>query len=692
MAGSRSSGPSVRAAYSATASRRRVGRGTGLAALLLLLALVPLAVGSAPLAQAAAVNLVGNGNLATGTGMPGCFFDASWGTNTRQGAITTDMPQGVTGRSYTMTVSNYSSGDAKIMSTADSGCAPTVDAAKTYTLSVYLRSTVSANAVVVFVQNSSGGWDFWKTLPTVPATSVWQQQTLTLSGLPVGTTRISFGVAAVGAGTLSTTGYSLLDTSAAPGPDVTGQWTVSQLALPDRAVHATLLRDGRLLLIAGSGNDANNFAAGTFTTKVFNPSTGALTDVPTPSDMFCSDHVTLPDGRVLIQGGTAAFPGVNGAQTFTGLHSSYIFDPATNAFTKVNDAQDGHWYPTMTKLGNGDVWMAGGLGDTTNSVSVKTEMFNTAQQRWESYGEMTQSWQYWGEYPHMFLLQDGRLFYSGAHTFGNQRAGSGASLYNIGAGTVGDVPGLTDKDLRDHAGSVLVPPAQNQTVLIAGGGHIDTGSAPTNSTATVNLNAASPTYVAAPPLPGPGRQYVNLTTLFDRTVLASNGATGNRTGNIFAASIYHPTTNTWDAGIPADPVGRNYHSTALLLPDGRVIVMGSNPIDGSFESRISIYSPPYLFKGTRPTITSAPTTSTYGASFSVGVTGGVVSASLTSPGSDTHQMDSNSRLVDLPITGSGTTRTVQVPGNPNLLPPGPYMLTVVDSSGVPSIAKWITVR
>ncbi|WP_111765975.1 galactose oxidase-like domain-containing protein [Nakamurella deserti] len=642
---------------------------------------------------AAAGNLVGNGDLAAGPNFPGCFFDGSWGTSRRQGALSADVPAGVSGRSYSLTVADHASGDAKIMQSADPGCAATVTATGNYTVGLFYRSTVAANAVVVFTQDAAGGWTFWQTLATLPAAAAWTQQTYTLTGLPAGTTRVSFGVAALGNGTLSTAGYSL---TAAPatqaGLDVTGRWSVSAVTLPGRAIHTTLLRDGRLLLIAGSGNDANNFAAGSFTTSVWNPATGVTTPVPTPEDMFCSGHVTLPDGRVLIQGGTKDFPGVDGAETFTGLRSSYIFDPATNAFTRTNDAQDGHWYPTLTKLGNGDVWMAGGLGETFNSVSVKTEIFRTAEQRWLAYGEMTQSWQYWGEYPHMFLMADGRLFYTGGHTFGDQRSGTGASIYDIATGTVGDVPGLTDKDLRDHAGSVLLPPAQDQRFLIAGGGHIDVGAAPTNSAAVIDLDVAAPAFRAAPAMPGPGRQYVNLTTLFDRTVLASNGATGNRTGDIAAAAIYRPAANTWTTNTPADPVGRNYHSTAVLMPDGRVMVMGSNPIDGSFESRISVYEPPYLFKGTRPTLTAAPSFATYGSTVSVGVTGTAVSASLTSPGSVTHQMDSNARLVDLPMTGTGATRTLTVPANPDLLPPGPYMLTVLDASGVPSVARWITIR
>ncbi|MDE8667811.1 DUF1929 domain-containing protein [Pseudarthrobacter sp. H3Y2-7] len=645
-----------------------------------------------------ASNLVVNGNYATGTDIPTCWMEGSWGTNSRSAALSaSDVPAGSPAgtRSFAYTVTGYQSGDAKIMASDGTGCAPTVSASTSYTLGVQYKSTVATNAIPLFTATSTGGWQYWTTLSTLPAAGSWTQVTAPVPAIPAGTTRLSFGMAAVGNGTVMSTGWTLTAAGATTPPPnadpraTTGEWQIASITLPNRGIHQTLLRDGRVLVISGSGNDEGNFRAGQFTTHVWNPITGDMTQIPTPEDMFCSGHVTLPDGRILIQGGTKAW--WTPTDGFKGLRSSYIFDPATNLFTRTNDANEGHWYPTLTKLGNGNVWMGGGLTDQANQYGGHTtEMFNTATGSWLPTAQVPQTWTYWGEYPHMFLLGDGRLFYTGAHTFGDQRPGSGSSLYNWLTAQVADIPGLRDKDLRDHAGSVLLPPAQNQRFMIAGGGYIDKGAAPTNSVDLINMNDASPTWHPGPDLPGPGRQYVNLTNMFDRTVLASNGATGNRTGNISAASIFNPATDTWTT-IPADPVGRNYHSMNLLLPDGRVMILGSNPIDGSVEMRVSIYNPPYLFRGTRPTVTLASASATFGQSLSLEVTGNVASASLTSPMSSTHQMDTNSRLVDLPITGTGTTRTAVVPSNASLLPPGPYMLTVMDDKGAVSVARWITI-
>jgi hypothetical protein len=406
--------------------------------------------------------------------------------------------------------------------------------------------------------------------------------------------------------------------------------------MPLRAMHATALRDGRVLLIAGSGNNYDDFRAGTFKASVWNPNTGGFTNIAVPEDMFCSGHVTMPDGRILIMGGTVSYAGDPAGEAFRGLRTSYIFNPATNTFTKTpNNTIEGHWYPTLTKIENGNIWAAGGYTHKAGGGgSTSIEMFDVASALWGTAATVPQINRYLGTYPHMFLLADGRMFYTGGHTFGDQQPGTGSFLYDWRSKSIGDISGLRNAGLRDQAGSVLLPPAQNQTFMIAGGGSTDYGGA-TNSVDLIDMKQGAPSWHAGPNVPGgQGRMYLNLTTLPDRTVLASNGATGNRTGNVSAAGIYNPVSNAWTT-VDADPIGRNYHSAAVLLADGRVAVFGSNPADGSYELRISLYEPPYLFKGTRPTVT-APGDVTYGQNVSLGVTGNVVSASLTSPTSSTH--------------------------------------------------------
>lgn len=634
-----------------------------------------------------------NGDLSAGAGVPTCFQNAGWGQSTTTTQLLNEVPTGATGRSWRIATTGYQSGDAKLLAGEAAGCAPTVQPGQTYDFSVAYRSTAPTQSITLF-RHTAAGWGYWTDLQALPASTGWATVTVPTPAVPAGTDRVSFGVSLNSNGTLDTTGYSFKLHSTTPppasgGPEVTGQWTVSGTQMPLRTVHSTLLRDGRLLLIAGSGNDVNQFRAGSFKAAVWDPVANTFTNLTVPDDMFCSGHVTLADGRVMIAGGTANFPGTNGAINFQGAKYTYVFDPATMKFTRISDMADAHWYPTLTKLANGDVWSAGGLNAASDGT-VATEMFSFNQFRWLGLNEVPQTWTYWGTYPHMFLMADGRMFYSGGHTFGNQRPGTGASIYDWQTAQVADVPGLREPNLRDQAGSVLLPPAQNQKVMIVGGGNTEQYAEGTDLVDVINLNAATPAYTPAPTVPGGGRTYINLMTLPDRTVLATGGAHGNRGAEVISSSTYDPVGNRW-IDTADDPIGRGYHSSAILLPDGRVAVLGSNPMDNSFELRISVYSPPYLFKGARPTVTVPTATAGYGQQLSLGVTGDVVAASLTAPSSATHQTDTNARLVDLPITGTGATRQATVPANRNLLPPGPYMLTVLDSNGVPSVASWVLV-
>jgi hypothetical protein len=507
--------------------------------------------------------------------------------------------------------------------------------------------------------------------------------------------RISFGLSIAGNGLLSTTNYSMTKHQPAvpptpEGPETVGAWELQSAELPVRALHTTLLHDGRLLLIAGSGNDETNFDAGSFRAVVWSPATDAFDEIPVPYDMFCSGHVTLPDGKVLLAGGTEAFPeAAEGPTTFKGSKKSYYFDPVDNQFHPLDDMAGAHWYPTLTKLGNGDVWSAGGLDEKAEGT-VLTEMFDTSAMRWLPQNQVPQTWSFWGTYPHMFLLDDGKMFYTGGHTFGNGLPGTGSSVYDWTTARIWDVPGLRQKDLRDQAGSVFIGPAQDQRLMIVGGGNADSNIPATGLVDIIDFKEPNPHYEPGPDLPGPGKMYVNVINLPDRTVLATSGATLNRSGNVQTSAIYDPASNDWTS-VTGDPVGRNYHSTAVLLPDGRVVVMGSNPLDNSFEARISVYSPPYLFKGPRPEVTSAPEQVSYGQTVQLGVRGDVAAASLISPMSSTHQTDTNARVVDVPLAGTGDTRTAQIPGNPNLLPPGPYMLSVLTDDGIPSVARWVWV-
>jgi hypothetical protein len=303
----------------------------------------------------------------------------------------------------------------------------------------------------------------------------------------------------------------------------------------------------------------------------------------------------------------------------------------------------------------------------------------------------------------MILMQDGRLFYSGSYVFGdNAVPGTGSAIYNYQANTVTPVPGLRNPNQRDQSMSVLLPPAQDQRVLIAGGGNIISNPDAHRLTDIIDLKQPSPAYTPGPLLPtgtltggvpettSQGKMYVSLVDLPDGSVLETGGALHNRADPVFEASLFDPATNTFTGGLATDPVPRGYHSSAFLLPDGRVMAVGNNPGDGSFDMRVSIYSPPYLFKGARPQILSAANTSwTYGSTQTITVDTAITRASLIRPMAVTHSSDPNQRYVDLPLTVDGNTIGLNVTSNPNIAPPGWYMLFVVGANGAPSVSTWV---
>src|SRR5512135_3925018 len=238
--------------------------------------------------------------------------------------------------------------------------------------------------------------------------------------------------------------------------------------------------------------------------------------------------------------------------------------------------------------------------------------------------------------------------------------------------------------------------------MIVGGGPSDSGVA-TTSADVADLSAGQPAYTPAAPM-NLARIHLSAVLLPDRAVLVTGGSAQreNRQQAALPAEIYDPAADTWTQ-VAAASVARLYHSVALLLPDARVVVAGGNPPpfgsqvpweppDPNEELRIEVYSPPYLFRGPRPEIASVPVEWRYGDTVDVSTPDAdrVRWASLVRPGVTTHSYNTSQRLVDLPISrqGGGAV-TVEVTGEPNLAPPGWYMLFLTDTAGVPSVAAWV---
>jgi hypothetical protein len=160
---------------------------------------------------------------------------------------------------------------------------------------------------------------------------------------------------------------------------------------------------------------------------------------------------------------------------------------------------------------------------------------------------------------------------------------------------------------------------------------------------------------------------------------------------VLTPELWNPTTESWMLMAPSTRP-RIYHSTALLLPDGRVLSAGGGRWGPSYLEA-QLYSPPYLFKGPRPTINSAPATLSYGANFFVGTAAtNISSVTLVRLSAVTHAFDANQRFLKLTFQPTTGGFTVQAPSAATLAPPGHYMLFILDANGVPSVAAIVKIQ
>ena len=224
------------------------------------------------------------------------------------------------------------------------------------------------------------------------------------------------------------------------------------------------------------------------------------------------------------------------------------------------------------------------------------------------------------------------------------------------------------------------------------------GNPATATTEIIDLSAATPVWQFGPSMTQP-RIQMNATILPNGKVLATGGSRNDEdalTASL-AGDLYDPVANSFSpAGANAFP--RLYHSNALLLPDATVLLMGGNPQRGNYERRLEIYSPAYLFDGgaaaQRPTITGLSSEAvSYGSPFGVQTSdaANIASVVLVRPGTPTHAFDMEQRLVELAFTAGSGVLNVTAPPDGNIAPPGYYMLFVLNTSGVPSVARFVKI-
>lgn len=455
-------------------------------------------------------------------------------------------------------------------------------------------------------------------------------------------------------------------------PATLGQWS-GVFPFQVVAIHAHLLPTGKVLYW-----DRHDYGDGT--PRLWDPESGSITVVPEPGmdyDIFCSGHSFLKDGGLLVTGGHIA--------DNVGLASASTYDPFTNTWTRHPDMNAGRWYPTNTTLANGDVLTISG-DIQPNTVNDLPQVFQAATRTWR---DLSGAERLLPLYPFMYLAPNGKVFTAGPQptTSYLDTAGTGAWT-DIATSAYGH---------REYGSSVLYDEGK---ILITGGSPPDHVTPTTASAEIIDLGAASPAWTAADPMAYARRQH-NATLLPDGTVLVTGGtgATGfnNSTGAVLAAELWDPETGAWRM-LAGMQVPRLYHSIALLLPDGRVLSAGGgHPSDGEHgdpdHPDAEIYSPPYLFKGPRPTITSAPPAVPYGQPFFVGTpdAAAIADISLIRLSSVTHSFNQEQRILRPAFTVVPGGLHVKAPSDPNLCPPGYYLLFLLNGNGVPSVARIVRV-
>lgn len=448
---------------------------------------------------------------------------------------------------------------------------------------------------------------------------------------------------------------SCIAAQAQKGPSLDGEWG-TVLSWPSEVTHASLLSNGKVLEWPPYARGDN--------AQVWDPATNTFVVSPKAGyNIFCAGHSHLVDGRVLVSGGQIG-------SVLYGLSNASVFDPATNTWTRLSDMQSPRWYPTNTALANGDMLITSGQIDPARGINGLPQIWQAATSTWQ---DLSSAQLIVPLYPRMFLAPNGKVFYAG-------EAPQSRYLDTTGTGQWSVVAKSTMN--RDYGSAIQYGDGK---ILIVGG-----GNPPTASAEVIDLNAPSPAWRTVGSMAYPRRQ-LNATLLPSGQVLVTGGTSGKGFNDlaspVLAAELWDPTSENWT--ILANQTGyRGYHSVALLLPDATVLVAGGDPN----LSTAQIFSPPYLFNGPRPIISSAPTAVSYGSTFSVGTSS---SASITQVtwlrlGSVTHAFNQDQRFNNLSFTATSSTQlNVTAPANPNLAPPGYYMMFLINSAGAPSMASFI---
>ncbi|MBH1936636.1 DUF1929 domain-containing protein [Streptomyces sp. AV19] len=511
-----------------------------------------------------------------------------------------------------------------------------------------------------------------------------------------------------------------------------GRWT-DYFPSPDFGDHVALLPTGKVLVFSFEMFNDNPTIEPAPTQQVGKNNTGraylwdpkagigpgAFKAVPPPevdmdddtgvrraAPVFCAGHSYLPNGMVGIFGGNF---GAN--RDGAGARFAFVFDPWTETWHRQQDMQHGRWYPTVVTTADGrQLIVSGQREDGYGHPSTLIERFpaktmpvpvdRTSVPERQPLDRFRAQAPYTQDYPHLFALRDGKVY-------GFGREAGEQFVYDPQTETRANLPNRPDGGMRIYGSAVPLPNGTSgpDSVLVLGG---DNHSAKTYKFSGGQWTEDTPRNYS--------RTQDDTLILPNSNLFTVNGAFHIRD---YGAGFLNPVVSDewmkrrhtetrdangrWTIG-PAQRLPRGYHSNAVLLPDGRVMVTGdelqqmaANPnIKSGYNGTIEIFEPPYLHQGTRPDLRNVPDGPVaYGSTFRVDTNTPTRAAKavLVAPVSSTHAVDTTQRRLELTIrSNAGGALSLQAPASANEAPPGYYMLFLLDSAGVPSIAQWVQLR
>ena len=477
-----------------------------------------------------------------------------------------------------------------------------------------------------------------------------------------------------------------------PAEATTGDWG-PQVGWDIVPLHMSLLPDGKLLAWGREEIGGGMGHPRLWDPSAGNPSGAAM--VMADTMLFCAGHALMPDGNVMVSGGHKADD--------RGLDVTNIFEWQSGSWRGgLPKMAFGRWYPTVTTLPDGRMVTVAGQDSASDVVTIPEIWENGEWVQLPGAGNVELPY-----YPRNFVdPTNGMIFMSGERIRSRWLDVDGATGANRGRWI--DGPSHIWPFNRDYGSAVMYD--SGKILYVGGGGYTNWDTpdpmspTPTATAEKIDLTASATTWTDAGSMSSPRRHHT-ATVLPDGQVLVTGGVSGGGFNNVStgvrAAEVWDPTTNDWTT-LASNAVTRAYHAVSILMPDGTVLhgasgdadVPGTGGTPYPAQRNHEIFRPPYLFKGARPAITSAPASVGYGQSFDVTTPSAaqVTAVRWIRLGSVTHAFDMNTMAISLEFTTGQGSISVSAPESSRIAPPGHYLLFVLNRNGVPSEGRVVRVQ